>query len=220
MASKLMPHRDRLIIFARYPEVGKAKTRLIPALGPEGATALYRQLAEYTLAQVHAFQLRYPVDIEVRFAGGTQELMQRWLGQDLLHTEQGAGDLGERMARSLQAAFAAGATRSVIIGTDCPQLDAAILQTAFAQLEQHDLVLGPAQDGGYYLIGLRRVVPALFAEIAWSTAAVFAQTVELAEQLGLAIALLPTLSDIDYPEDLEVWHQIQQQTIGSTNVNL
>ena len=200
-----MTHRDRLIIFARYPEVGKAKTRLIPALGPEGATALYRQLAEYTLAQVHAFQLPYPVDIEVRFTGGTQELMQRWLGQDLLYAEQGTGDLGKRMARSLQAAFAGGVQRAIIIGTDCPQLDTAILQSAFEALAQQDLVLGPATDGGYYLIGLRRFVPELFVEIPWSTATVFSKTLTIATHLNLTIAHLPTLTDIDYPEDLALW---------------
>ncbi len=200
-----MTHRDRLIIFARYPEVGKAKTRLIPALGPEGATALYRQLAEHMLVQVQAFKHQHPLEVEVRFTGGTQELMQRWLGQDLLYTEQGTGDLGKRMARSLQAAFAGGVQRAIIIGTDCPQLDTAILQSAFEALAQQDLVLGPATDGGYYLIGLRRFVPELFVDIPWSTATVFSKTLAIATHLNLTIAQLPTLTDIDYPEDLALW---------------
>ena len=115
------------------------------------------------------------------------------------------------MARSLQAAFSAGVTRAVIIGTDCPELDADLLQAAFEKLDSHDLVLGPAIDGGYYLIGMGRFIPDLFMEIAWSTAEVFAKTVEIAKRLELAIALLPKLSDIDYPEDLEIWHHIQQR---------
>lgn len=205
-----MTHRDRLIIFARYPEMGKAKTRLIPALGVEGATTLYRQLAEHTLLQVHQLQLRHAVCVEVRFAGGTRERMQQWLGQDWMYTEQGTGDLGARMARSLEVAVVSGITRTVIIGTDCPQLNGAILESAFQALDQHDLVLGPATDGGYYLIGLRRFVPELFVDIPWSTAVVFAQTVAIAQQLQLAIAVLPTLSDIDYPEDLAIWYALQQ----------
>ena len=210
-----MPHRDRLIIFARYPEVGKAKTRLIPALGPEGATAVYRQLAEQTLAQVQAFRQQHLLEVEVRFTGGTQELMQRWLGQDLLYAEQGTGDLGERMARSLQAAFAAGMGRTIIIGTDCPQLDTVILQSAFEALAQQDLVLGPATDGGYYLIGLRRFVPELFVDIPWSTATVFSKTMAIATHLNLTIAHLPTLTDIDYPEDLALWRSQPPPTVSS-----
>lgn len=193
---------ERLIIFARYPEPGKVKTRLIPALGAPGAAAFYRQMAEQTLAQARRLQGQRSLQVEVRFVGGSYELMQDWLGRDLSYTTQGDGDLGARMERSLDAAFGAGVSRSIIIGTDCPDLDAKFMEQAFQSLEQHDLVLGPATDGGYYLIGLRQTVPELFTGIAWSTSVVLQQTVEIAQKLGLAIAYLPTLSDIDYPEDL------------------
>lgn len=199
---------DRLIIFTRYPEAGKAKTRLIPALGAEGAAALHRQMADYTLQQVQTFQFQHSVEVEVRFAGGNQDLMQQWLGADLMYTVQGEGDLGDRMGRSFQSAFNAGAKRALIIGTDCPDLDAPLLEQAFCELQQHDLVLGPASDGGYYLIGLRRWIPQLFVDIQWSTATVLERTLAIAAELHLSVALLPVLSDVDYPTDLEIWERI------------
>lgn len=204
------------MIFTRYPIPGTAKTRLIPALGAAGAADLSRQLTEHTLTQIHACQSQYPdLQVEIRFAGGTSDQMQTWLGPTWRYTPQGDGDLGDRLARSVQAAIAAGATRTVIVGTDCPELDAACLQQAFHALTTHDLVLGPALDGGYYLIGLRQDWPELFQNIAWSTAAVCAQTIAIGQQLGLAIACLPTLSDIDEPADLVIWQRVQATRRGS-----
>ena len=201
--------QNHLIIFTRYPEAGKAKTRLIPALGPEGAAELHRQMAEHTVAQARSLQARSePVSVEVRFAGGSAEQMQAWLGGDLQLQPQSEGGLGDRMAQAFQSAFTAGASAAIVIGTDCPDLDADLLEKAFQELRQHDLVLGPANDGGYYLIGLRRSIPDLFQGVAWSTAAVLQQTVAIGEGLGLTIARLPTLSDVDYPADLEIWQRV------------
>lgn len=199
---------DRLIIFTRYPESGKAKTRLIPALGAEGAAALHCRMADHTLLQVQALQLQHPLCVEVRFAGGNRDLMRRWLGNDLMYTVQGEGDLGDRMGRSLQSAFNSGVNRTLIIGTDCPDLNASLLEQAFCELQQHDLVLGPASDGGYYLIGLRSWIPQLFVNIEWSTASVLERSLAIAEELNLSVALLPVLSDVDYPADLEIWERV------------
>jgi rSAM/selenodomain-associated transferase 1 len=205
-----MVNADRLIIFTRYPVPGAAKTRLIPALGAEGAANLHQQMAEHTLAQARKLQASGSVTVEVRFAGDDIARMQAWLGDDLSYQEQGAGDLGDRLARAAQSAFNQGSTRVIIIGTDCPALDTPVLQQAFHQLQQRDLVLGPAVDGGYYLVGSRRFIPEIFQEIAWSTDQVLHQTVHKAEQLGLAIAYLPLLSDVDYPSDLEIWEQVRR----------
>lgn len=198
---------DRLIIFTRYPETGKAKTRLIPALGAEGAAALHRRMADHTLVQVQALQFQHPLCVEVRFAGGDRDLMQRWLGTDLMYTMQGEGDLGDRMGRSFQSAFNSGVHRAITIGTDCPDLSAPLLDQAFRELQHHDLVLGPASDGGYYLIGMRRLIPQLFISIEWSTATVLERTLAIAAELNLSVALLPVLSDVDYPADLEIWER-------------
>ncbi|GAC1380996.1 MAG: hypothetical protein NVSMB30_28790 [Hymenobacter sp.] len=118
---------------------------------------------------------------------------------------QAPGDLGERMAAAFAAAFEAGARRVAIIGTDCPGLRAAHLTQAFAQLADHDVVLGPATDGGYYLLGLRQPCPELFQNKAWSTASVLPDTVAEAERLGYRVALLPELRDVDTAVDLVAW---------------
>ncbi len=191
-----------LIIFTRYPEPGKTKTRLIPALGAEGAATLQRQMTEHTLAQVKELQAKRLVSVEVYFVGGNQQLMQSWLGTSVIYRQQGDGDLGRRMAIAFQTALEAGKQRVVVIGTDCPDLKAQLMVKAFHALEQHDLVLGPAQDGGYYLIGLCRLIPELFTGISWSTAEVLQQTMSIAQRLELAVAYLPRLSDVDRPEDL------------------
>jgi len=198
--------KERLIVFTRYPEPGKTKTRLIPALGTQGAADLQRQMTEHTLSRCRELQSWHPICLEVRFEGGNLTLMQDWLGFDLVYQPQGSGDLGDRMARSLSSAINVGIDRVVIIGTDCPGLNAQLMAQAFQQLHQaHDLVLGPALDGGYYLIGLSRFIPALFTKINWGTAEVLQKTVETAEHLNLSVAYLTPLADVDRPEDLPVW---------------
>lgn len=197
--------RECLIIFTRYPEAGKTKTRLIPVLGAEGAARLQRQMTEQKLAEVDKLQFFYSLSVEVHFAGGTEQLMQEWLGSNRVYRQQSEGDIGCRMASAFQASFVAGVNAVVLIGTDCPDLNDQLIAEAFQALCQHDLVLGPALDGGYYLIGLRRLVPELFTGIPWSTDEVLPQTLKIAQQLELAVAQLPLLSDVDRPEDLSVW---------------
>jgi len=202
--------KERLIVFTRYPEAGEAKTRLIPALGALGAADVHRQMTEHTLSEVRKFCMTHPISVEVHFAGnrGHQE-MQDWLGADLVYQRQGTGDLGVRMARSLSAAFDDKIDRAIIIGTDCPGLNADLIEKAFHNLLSHDLVLGPAIDGGYYLIGLRCLIPELFSGISWGTAEVLQQTVEIAKKLNVSVAYLPSLADVDRPEDLPIWEQFQ-----------
>lgn len=202
--------KERLIIFTRYPEEGATKTRLIPILGAKGAATLHRQMTEYTLSKVRELQNSYPLSIEVCFTGGSLSLMQHWLGSDIIYQAQGKGDLGSRMARSLTVAFQDSIDRVVIIGTDCPSLNAQLLQQAFYQLHSHNLVIGPAIDGGYYLIGLHYLIPELFSGVNWGTDEVLQNTVDIAKKLELSIAYLPQLADIDRPEDLSIWEQIRQ----------
>jgi uncharacterized protein len=200
--------KQHLIIFTRYPEAGKTKTRLIPALGSVGAANLQRQMTEYTIFQVKKLQKAIAISFEVRFAGGNLQLMQDWLGSDLVYQSQGDGDLGSRMMRSLLSCFKSGAENVVIIGTDCPGVNTCILTTAFEHLHTFDMVLGPAIDGGYYLIGLRFPVPELFTNIDWGTADVFQQTTDIADKLNLSRVYLPPLADVDRPEDLSIWEKI------------
>ena len=208
--------KERLIVFTRYPEPGLTKTRLIPALGAKGAAILQRQMTEYTMSKVRELQSDRPVSVEVRFAGGKLTLMQDWLGSDIVYQPQGEGDLGSRMARSLSVALESGIERAVIIGTDCPGLNVILIAKAFQELHFHDLVLGPAIDGGYYLIGLSCLISELFTGISWGTAEVLQQTVDIAKKLDLSIAYLPPLADVDRPEDLPIWEQTQQSGGKST----
>lgn len=193
---------EQLIVFTRYPEPGKTKTRLIPALGAEGAAKLQQEMTENTLAAASILQHQRGTHIEVYFTGGTAAQMSAWLGEKLRYRPQSEGDLGDRLTKAFATAFAAEMERVAAIGIDCPDLDATLLTRAFSLLETADLVLGPAVDGGYYLIGMSRFVPELFVGIAWSTATVLEETRAIAQRLGLAIAYLPQLNDVDRPEDL------------------
>ena len=193
---------EKLIIFTRYPEPGITKTRLIPVLGKAGAANLHRLMAQRTIARALSLQKSRRLSVEIHHTGGSQQQMEDWLGTDLIYQNQIDGDLGARMAAAFQNSFDSGVDKVAIIGTDCPDLKAEILAQAFDELSDRDLVLGPAKDGGYYLIGLRRSIPELFDGINWGTSEVFASTRAIAQNLGLNIAVLPILADIDRPEDL------------------
>jgi rSAM/selenodomain-associated transferase 1 len=201
---------QQLILFTRYPEAGVTKTRLIPALGPDGAADLQRRMTSRVMARALRLARRQPAAIVVRFEGGSVERMQAWLGRTHAYRPQGAGDIGERMRRALQAAFDDGVDRAVLIGSDIPGITAELLGEAFDSLHRADLVLGPARDGGYYLIGVRRTAwddasQEIFAGVPWGTGGVLAATRRKIEALGLRMVLLGTLADIDRPEDLAQW---------------
>ena len=197
----------QLLIFTRYPEPGRTKTRLIPALGAEGAASLQKRLTERMIHEAKLLEQRLGTGTTVHYQGGSLAQMTAWLGQvDCL--EQAAGDLGEKMRKAFCQAFAAGAARAVLVGTDIPELDADILAQAFKALEMKDVVLGPSRDGGYYLIGLsaksgpQLLEESLFRDMAWSTDEVFAITSGRLAGTGRTVAILPKLTDIDRPEDL------------------
>jgi rSAM/selenodomain-associated transferase 1 len=200
---------DRLIIFTRHPEPGKTKTRLIPVLGIQGAVDLHRQMIDHTLTWARQLKNSSGVSLEVRYEGGDERQVRQWLGPDISCSPQADGDLGARMARAFNEAFSAGVERVIIVGTDIPGLTGDLVKTAFEALMKNDLVLGPAKDGGYYLIGLRRPIPQLFGEIPWGTGEVLAVTLKIADGLKLQTFLLEPLDDVDRPEDLAVWERVK-----------
>jgi uncharacterized protein len=201
-----------LIIFTRYPTPGKVKTRLIPAIGAEGAALLHRRMTGQVIDRSRTLQSDLPVTIAVHFDGDNYQQMSDWLGMDLIYQPQGEGDVGVRMARSFATACQQNCS-AVLIGTDCPELTTEILAQAFELLQSgRDLVLGGAVDGGYYLIGMRDYHPELFVDIDWSTDRVLQQTIAIANHLNLAIGYLPTLTDIDRPEDLPILTQNLAET--------
>lgn len=205
------PH-EALIIFTRYPEPGKAKTRLIPSLGPNGAAALQRRMTEHIIARVKELQVNRPVSVEVRYEGGNEGLMRDWLGADIPLRRQGGGSLGQRMDRAFREAFQAGVNRVVLVGTDIPNITDRTLLKAFVNLAYADVVLGPARDGGYYLIALKRASPHLFVDVSWGTEGVLERTRQIAHGLGLSTVLLETLDDVDRPGDLNLWEGAPKRT--------
>jgi uncharacterized protein len=197
----------RLILMLKFPTPGAVKTRLAPALGARRACELHRALVRHTLGEVKRFAARGAVAIEARVAGAPNEVAARaWLGDAVTIREQGEGDLGARMERAVSAALAEGVNSVVVIGGDCPQLNAGHLAAAFAALSNNaDVVLGPAIDGGYYLIGMRRALPDLFRGIHWGGPEVLAQTLAVARALPVEVAQLESLRDVDVPDDLPFW---------------
>lgn len=200
---RLPPPSPRLIcVFTRYPEPGKTKTRLIGALGAEGAADVQRRLTEAVVRTAQAAARRSAADIAIWFAGGSESKMRTWLGGNLPFAPQAGSDLGQRMAGAFRSGFERGYERIVLIGADCPDLTAEILEKAFAALTQHDIVMGPARDGGYYLIGMKRAWPLLFQGVPWGADTVLEHTLAIGKQAGLSIGLMDTLRDVDTAEDL------------------
>ena len=191
--------RGRILVFARAPAPGRCKTRLIPALGAAGAAALHRRLTQRTLAAAVA-------------AGAEVEL---WCAPDVRHAffvrcrrrfgvrlrRQPGGDLGRRMAAALAAALREGSGAAALVGTDCPALSAADLRAALATLTRKDCVLQPSTDGGYVLIGARRLERRALAGVAWSSTRELVQTRRRFARLGLSCGELAPRRDVDTPLD-------------------
>lgn len=204
----------RLILFTRYPEPGRTKTRLIPALGVQGAATLQRRMSEAIVARMAEFADNHPVGLEIRYTDGTPQAMAEWLSSEIPCLAQGEGDLGERLHRAFAEAFAHGAQKVVAIGADCPNLTPVFFAQAFSALDTQDLVLGPAMDGGYYLVGLNQSAPALFSDIPWGSGGVLAATLKQAQGLKLSTHLLEPLADVDRPEDLFSCSAVPQMRVS------
>ena len=204
-ASSISTAVNGLFVFTRFPQPGCTKTRLIPTLGTVGAANLQRQMTEHLLAHFQSPQLQEALTLEVHFTGGTPQQMANWLGDTVKLTPQCEGDLGERLIFALRQGFAAGLQRILVVGSDCPALDETQTMQALTLLNAHDIVLGPAVDGGYYLIGLNRLYAPLFENVPWGTERVLETTQTTAAESDLSVALLDYLPDIDRPEDLPLW---------------
>ncbi|HIE07062.1 MAG TPA: glycosyltransferase, partial [Desulfarculaceae bacterium] len=191
-----------IIIMTRYPDPGRVKTRLIPALDADEAARLHRQMVEYAMSTVRGFTSASPAGIFVFFNGGSKELMASWLGDEAEYLPQADGNLGDKMRAAFHAVFNREFKTVTMIGSDCPTIDRHILRQAFSSLAQADMVVGPALDGGYYLLGLKQVYDQLFEGIDWGGSKVLTQTLSAARNQRITVSCLPELSDIDRPEDL------------------
>ncbi|KAF0569942.1 Glycosyltransferase [Psychrobacter nivimaris] len=188
-----------IILFAKYPAPNKAKTRLQPALGVDGAARMARQLLLHSIEQT--VDTGFAVELCVSPAPTDPCWQALDFPDSLRWSAQADGDLGLRMLIASQQALQR-FDKVVLIGTDCPSLTTARIQTAIQQLNQHDAVMIPATDGGYVLLGFRQVNESLFSDIVWSTASVAAVTEQRMAALGWRLALFDPLHDIDEPKDL------------------
>ena len=188
-----MMGEDKLIVFVKAPRPGAVKTRLAKTIGAPAAGAAYRQLVETLLNQLQGLG-----GVEVCFSpDDAASEVQHWLDEGWRSSPQGDGDLGQRLQSAFQRAFHAGAKRVAIIGSDCPTVGIEDIRQAWSGLQTHDVVLGPATDGGYWLIGLRQRQPTLFRAVHWSTEDVFAETIQRVQHAGLSVQLLRELADVD-----------------------
>ncbi|MDQ3625067.1 MAG: TIGR04282 family arsenosugar biosynthesis glycosyltransferase [Verrucomicrobiota bacterium] len=191
-----------VLLFLKFPEPGRVKTRLAKTVGAELAAAIYQRLVAAVIARVPGEMELVGLFDPPEKAGEVEQWMRRMAPERSLKLlPQAAGDLGRRLDQAFADAFAAGAGRVLVIGSDCVELDAAIFAEAGQALADCDLVVGPSEDGGYYLIGLQAPHPELFTGIDWSTRQVLAQTLVRAERARLRVHLLPKLPDVDTEED-------------------
>ena len=194
----------RIIIMAKTPAPGRVKTRLIPALGADGAANLARRMLAYTTEQaLSARQQRQQLKVELCVSPNPASPAWHWARKNpaLALRKQAAGDLGRRMHRAAAAAISDG-DRAILVGTDCPEVDANLLLRAAAALEGHDAVICPTTDGGYALFGLRRAPRSLFSAIPWSTRHVYDITLNRLADQCMRVQRLQQVSDIDEPGDL------------------
>lgn len=185
-----------LLIFIRNPIYGKVKTRLARTLGDDEALRIYRILLEKTRAAAQACH-----SVRWLFYSDFVDETDEWPTELFEKKVQHPGDLGERMQHAFETAFAAGAKKAIIIGSDCPELSGALLNQAFETLDHADFVIGPVPDGGYYLLGMKTHAPAVFENIEWSTETVREKTLEKIAVLQKNCTLLPLLADIDTEKD-------------------
>ena len=187
-----------LIIFARNPELGRVKSRLAQTAGPVKALEIYNLLLNRTCQ----IALDSRSDKTVYYSDRLEQ-DDIWDSQVFKKAVQSNGDLGVRMLEAFRRAFDDGYDKVVIIGSDCYELTSEIINTAFEELNQTDMVIGPAKDGGYYLIGMKELHSQVFIDKKWSTPSVLKDTLHDIGKLGLKLRLLPLLNDVDFEEDLK-----------------
>ncbi len=194
-----------LVVFAKAPELGKVKTRLQPYLPAPFSLELHCELVDYVLSQWTASRL---CSINLWLAGNQEKFLERlpqW--RPLVCYKQQGADLGERMYYAVKQTLSK-TESAILVGTDCPFIDEGYLLKACTALKKFDVVIGPATDGGYVLLGLKQAHTSLFENIQWGESSVFEETVNQIKRLGLNYSVLPELSDIDRPEDLQSLQQI------------
>ncbi len=197
--------KNTVLIFAKNLIYGEVKTRLAAIAGNDVAFKIYKELLQHTQEITENI-----IADKIVFYSNNIEENDIWNNELFKKQLQSGIDLGERMQNAFDYAFKNGYEQVLIIGTDCFELTSSIIEEAFLKLKIHDVVIGPAQDGGYYLLGMKKLYPLLFKNIAWSTHTVFEETIAACNQLSLNYYLLPQLNDVDEEKDLKYLKSAQQ----------
>ena len=200
---KLKNRTDSIIVFVRYPRKGQVKTRLAKTTSLEFALNFYKLCAENLIRNIK----KVPCVNRFIFYSNKNEKTEviSWLGNKFLFAPQEGDDLGSRMKNAFEKVFSAGSQKVIIVGTDIPDLSKEVIVKAFELLDSYDVVIGPAKDGGYYLLGMKKMNAELFEKIEYSTSSVLIETMTKIKELNLNHHLLPELNDIDTEKDLINW---------------
>lgn len=198
-----------VIIFVKNPVAGKVKTRLAASVGDEKAVEIYLQLVYHTMEEMK----NTGVDKYIFFSDTIDEEIANQL-PDAYSLVQHGENLGERMLNAFATVFNKGYKKVVIIGTDCPEITSGLLDSAFIKLNEKNIVFGPATDGGYYLLGMQKLITDLFFHVAWSTDSVLEQSMSICEFLNKTYDLLPLLSDVDEEMDLHHFYKILKKKVA------
>ncbi|MFT6961272.1 MAG: rSAM/selenodomain-associated transferase 1 [Flammeovirgaceae bacterium] len=199
--------KEVLMVFVKNPELGKAKTRLAKTVGDKKALDIYLQLLRYTKSTLD----KIPQDKQVHYSSFVDS-NDFWKEGDYQKALQNQSkDLGEKMLNAFQENFKHGYEKVIIIGSDCPEIAKETIQEAFKKLDTHDVVFGPAEDGGYYLLGMREMIPELFGNKKWSSDSVIADSIRDCKNKNLSYGLLATFSDVDLEED---WRKFEDKLKG------
>ncbi|MBA3664680.1 MAG: TIGR04282 family arsenosugar biosynthesis glycosyltransferase [Bacteroidetes bacterium] len=192
-----------IIIFIKNPVAGKVKTRLAKTIGDEKALSIYNNLLEHTRTVTRKLNCD-----KIVFYSDFINNADDWDQNHFLKARQEGNDLGERMSNAFNFAFSTGYKKPLIIGSDCPDLNQEHIEKAFQHLNESEVVLGPAKDGGYYLLGMNQFYPELFSNKRWSTEHVMKDTLADISRLNLSVRLLPELTDIDEEKDMEKYNYL------------
>jgi rSAM/selenodomain-associated transferase 1 len=204
------PSPSRIIELCKYPSPGLVKTRLVPILGTDGAADLQRRMALFVFSEVKKAADLTLASVEICYDGADRAAFREMFGSAPDLHRQDMGDLGKRINSAFTRAFKLGACRALLTGSDCPCVTAAVLCEALDSLCTHDAVIGPAADGGYYLIGLTKPMPFLFENMPWSTDAVFEETVLRFQKNAVSFHILEKGWDVDLPEDIHLFEEVEE----------
>ena len=212
----MKPHRplsegSSVILFVRSPERGKVKSRLAAAIGEEMALEIYKGCVLDIMETLK--KGRYPFRIFF-YPGNAKEKVTNWLGKDFTYSPQKGSDIGKKMENAFVQSFSEGSERAVLIGSDIPDLPNSLIHRAFLSLDKSEAVLGPASDGGYYLIGFKKnsFLPYVFHGIPWSTPSVYQETIEVFRRSNYRVHILRQWNDVDTLDDLRVLVARNQDT--------